>query len=562
MKETISKLICICLMIILIKIVLVLLVSTPTIYTDEYIYIKMAQNFFQDLNLKVHSIPTSNYHPIYPIIISISFISNNATVAYILMKILNVITSTLIIIPAYLFAKEFLDDKKSVVTATIITLLPMNFVFPAFIMAENMFYSLFLTSLYLIYKSLTTKSYKYDILAGISIALTYMTRFAGISLIIIVTLLLVYKLTKKEFGEIPKKITMGITALLSVSPWVIRNILLMGFSSKGLIGQYTNEISKQAINYPINIIYWIFLYGSYFLLASFIIIIFAFSNIKEKLKEEKMRIFTLLTIITLVTILVGTAQHATNSWPKETTDLPGLVGRPIGRYADTSLPILFLLGAISYYKYKKRDKKSERNILLASIPLIFLTSQLLYFKLLPANNITLTLLGSANEFMKSFLPPKVVIILLTAFLFLILFIIFLITKKSKLNILKPMTIVVLFSITTSAVAYGGIIYNSKTNWENNPQIELSRWIGDNINKNAKIVIDEDYCGVLTKTAYEVLCTKGKSTSLIALWILNPVDIKSIENTDAEYIITLKKLNLRLVKKTENNIYFYKNESMD
>lgn len=553
MNKTTKKLLIISILLIVIKLILSLFVSTPTIYSDEYLYMKMAQSFFQNLNLNIHNIQTSNYHPLYPIILSITYFTNNVQVAYILMKLLNAILSTLIIIPAYLFSKEFLDAKKSIITATIISILPMNFVFPSFIMAENIFYSLFLTSLYLIYKSFTEKNYKYDLLAGISIGLTFLSRFAAVSLIAIVIILLIYKIIKKDFFEIKKKTIIGITSLVIVSPWLIRNAINFGFTLRGLLGQYSIEITKQVNNYSLNIFYWILLYSAYFLLASFIIItIFAFSNIKEKLKDKKMKIFTIMAIITIIIIIIGAAQHAAKSALKEETDLPGLIGRPIGRYADTALPILYLLGIISYYKYTK-DKKSAKIIFLVSIPLILLSSQLLYFKLVPINNTTLTLLGVINLSLLKTLNQTYSIILTTLLILATTTLIYFLYKKSKI---KPLKLIVSILIITNLLAYSAIIYNSKTNWENHPQIELSKWISKNIDKKSRILIDEDYCDFFDKTKKEVLCTKGKSTTLTALWILNPVNINSIDN-EADYIITRKKLNLELIKETSNGIYLYK-----
>ena len=119
-----------------------------------------------------------------------------------------------------------------------------------------------------------------------------------------------------------------------------------------------------------------------------------------------------------------------------------------------------------------------------------------------------------------------------------------------------MSLIVGIFLITSLVAYAGIIYNSKIYWGNNPQIELSEWIKGNIDKNSKILIDEDDCGIFNKTSYKVLCTKGKSTALTGLWILNPISIKSI-NEETDYIVTTKELNLKIIKKTENNIYLYK-----
>lgn len=100
-------------------------------------------------------------------------------------------------------------------------------------------------------------------------------------------------------------------------------------------------------------------------------------------------------------------------------------------------------------------------------------------------------------------------------------------------------------------------YNSKTFWYNNPQEKLSLWIKENIPENSLILIDKDDCGEFNKDATKILCTDKKSTQLTALWIMNKVIVEPIDESNADYIITTKKLNLELIKNTENEIYLYK-----
>ena len=79
----------------------------------------------------------------------------------------------------------------------------------------------------------------------------------------------------------------------------------------------------------------------------------------------------------------------------------------------------------------------------------------------------------------------------------------------------------------------------------------------NIDENAVILIDENDCGTMSKEKTKVLCTAGKGGTLVGLWIKNPITIEKI-NLDSDYIITTNILNLELIKKTENDIYLYKN----
>ncbi len=557
MEKITKKLIIAFLIITLTKIALSLLVTTPTIFTDEYIYMKMAQSFFQNLNFNIHNIPTSNYPALYPIILSITYIFNNPTLSYILMKILNSIISSTIMIPSFLLAKEFIDKNKAIIPAILVGLLPMNFAFSPYIMSENLFYPLFMFSIYFIYKSFIKKGIKYDITAGILIGLTFLTKFAGISLVIITIALLVYKIYKKEHYEVHKKLIMGLVSLIVVSPWLIRNIALFGPSLKGIIGQYSSEVTKEVSYYFRSLIFWLIIYTSHIFLALWIIFPgLAFLNLKNKIKTYKNKIFVILIILTTMFILLGAAQHAAKSSIKEKTLIPNINGRPIGRYVDTALPILLIAALVTYYKY---NLKGLSKFTLISIIPIIIGSQLFYFQLLPANNISLTLFGIMKNILTKITNQHLGIIITTSLLIIGCIISYTLLQKKDIKKLKIIPILAIILILTSLASYSITIYSSKTYWENNPQIKLSKWLNKNIPKNEPILIDEEFCGVLNKENQGVLCTRGRSTTLIGVWITNPVFIKKINEPNYKYIITKRKLDLKLIQQTENNIYLYKKE---
>jgi asparagine N-glycosylation enzyme membrane subunit Stt3 len=557
MQKYTKRIIQISLLIILAKIIFISLISTPTIYTDEYVYIKMAQSFSENFNFNIHSIETDKYHPLYPIVLAISFIFKNTIVSYWLMKFLNIILSTLIIIPAYLIAKEFLDEKKSLISATIITILPMSFIFSGFIMAENLFYPLFLFSVYFMYKSYF--NIKYGVLAAIFIALTIFTRAAGISLILIyivsiIIIILSNKIIEKKSKLNKKTLIVSILVVLASSIWIIFRAIKFGFTPEGILGEYALEITKQNSYYLLNLLYWILIYSSYLMLASMIIFsIMVFTKFKEKINDKKFLALLVIVIISIFTIILGAANHAAQSDAKENTYLSNLNGRPIGRYVDTVLPLIFLIGLITYFKDHNKINKIAKILILI---FVLISSILFYFILLPANNISLTIWGSIQLILNSSMGIKGVILSLTLITLLSSYLIIRIYEKPifKLNILN---LTFIFLIITNILAASATIYNSKVYWETNPQIQLSKWMNENINSKSTILIDQDYCGNLDKSAHKVLCSNGKSTTLTGLWITNPIAINTLNLTQADYIITLKELDLELVKKTENNIYLYK-----
>jgi len=129
-----------------VKVVLSLFVSSPTIFSDEYYYFKMAQSIAYDGSIRVHGQSFYTYPPFYPLLLSLVSHFDNISFVYILVKILNAFLSTLLVFPAYLLARIFFSEKQSLFFATFTNLLPSHFSFTYYVMSENLFYPLFLFS--------------------------------------------------------------------------------------------------------------------------------------------------------------------------------------------------------------------------------------------------------------------------------------------------------------------------------------------------------------------------------------------------------------------------------
>ena len=105
MKKIIKQLFIFYLVVVLLKILLSSLIPSPSAYSDEYIYIKLARSFFFDFNFTIHNVMVDIYPPLYPMLLSISYISKDMTIVYFLMKVINALISSLIIIPAFLLSR-------------------------------------------------------------------------------------------------------------------------------------------------------------------------------------------------------------------------------------------------------------------------------------------------------------------------------------------------------------------------------------------------------------------------------------------------------------------------
>lgn len=237
MGRPFGKLVLFFVLLVILKAVIIPFIPAPSAPSDDYMYAKMAQSFFDHGTFSVDGVPTHQYPPLYPIMISLSYLANDMRVAFFFMKFINVILSSLIIFPAFFLAREFFDDHKSLLIAVIVSVLPATFSFSGFILAENLFYTLFLAAFYFVYKSFKEDSIKFDILAGIFIGLTFLTRVIALSLVVAVVVLFLCNLIGRKVGwyGFLNKVIMGVAFFITISPWLVRNGLLYGFTIEGFL---------------------------------------------------------------------------------------------------------------------------------------------------------------------------------------------------------------------------------------------------------------------------------------------------------------------------------------
>src|SRR3989344_4863019 len=177
------KLVIIFLIILLLKLVFIPFIQAPSAVNDEYVFSKMAQSFFYEGEFKVHEVPSSQYTPLYPIILSFSFLANNMQVVYTLMKLTNLIISSLVIFPAFLLAREFMKEKHALLSSVIIAFLPSHFIMSHFLLSENLFYPLFLLTFYFAYKAYTKNNLVNFLFLGILTGFSFLARPTAIAFI-------------------------------------------------------------------------------------------------------------------------------------------------------------------------------------------------------------------------------------------------------------------------------------------------------------------------------------------------------------------------------------------
>ncbi len=519
-------------LIILLKVALASLVPAPTVFSDEYVYSKIALSLTQGDGFSLHGTPTGFYPPLYPLLLTPAFLTSNMDLSYFLIKLINAILSTLIIIPAYLLLKEFLTKKQAETGAILTTILPATFAFTPAIMAENIVYPLTLTTIYLLYKTYTQDNLKWAALAGVAAGLTMLAKISAlifIPTVIIFTVIYGYKKQKKQV-YIKSTIILAIFTLMYL-PWMLRNFAHFGASINNILGGYTYEatiILNQTIGTATTALKalraanWFILYLGYTLLAGLIILpVYAIQWIIKN-RHNELALLTILT--TLATITIG-ANH--NVKAAIAQGIIG-VGRPIGRYIDMILPLIICVGFIAVHKEKTINLQEIKYSLIA---ITGYASILTLSPLFPINNISLTWLGVLEKV----LPLVAIGALLATTMYIAI----------KYADAIPKNTVIALSATlfllTSLGAVAIIDYNATTSWINHDHNLMGKYINENI--QGTILLDNTFEGQITKNTQEPLYqNQGDSfVTLIGFWTTN----KFVTKGQHDYLLTKQEKNLEL-----------------
>jgi len=530
--------------IVIIKVILSQFVQTISGFSDEYFYAKMARSFFVNMEFTVHNVQVAQYPPLYSILLSIAYIFKNMNYVYFFIKFINAILSSLIIFPAWLLSKEFLEEKKAFITSLLISILPSNFAFSPYIMAENLYYPLFLFAIYGIYKSTKPLNYKWPIITGIIAGLAYLTKISALVIpttFLITSLIIIFK-SKRYFFEIKKFLVFIIPFLSLASLWSIRNGYLFGFSLSGILGSYSqSELSHGFV--LDKLIIWIILYLGYLLLSSlFIYTIFSLQLIKKK---EYSNLLVISAITVILTIIMA-ANHNVGAISLNSFFL-WLPGRPLGRYVDVLMPLIVILGMIGL---NQKEKISKKWFFILS-PIVIFSSLLMFFPLFPLNNLSLSWLGvlsvGVNYFVNNLLIQWILFTIFISMLFLLIY------KFTKLNPKKIVLGTIIFFMLLGFLNYAIISYNSKTYWANGDQFKMGQFMNEFDPLPSNILLDSRYDATISKNdqtgIYQNL-SSSYSSSIIGFWLNDNLFIGNPEelNKDIDYIYTKTNLNKKLIKR--------------
>jgi len=525
---------------IVLKILISQLIVDVTSSYDSYFYSKMARSFWHDQVFMVNGEFSHQYPPLYPMAISPAYIFDDMIDITRATRIINVFISSLIVFPAFLLSKEFLDTKKSILVSTIVSGMAGNMSLVLHTYSENLYYPLLFFTLFLIYKSLLEIGYKFKIISGIFVGLCFLTKYTtGALFPAMLFVFIIISFCKKENSKIKKFLEgiknwliMSVFAAFIITPWLVRNGLHFGFSVSGMLG-YSNWIASSSTkfsqfigtssspvssspNYLYNLLIQIITNNAFIILGSGIIffgtlIVFLYNSLKTR--EKKELAIGLLLIFVIESYVLLTSWHGLkNAWYLN------------GRYSEPLLPLIVLIGYVSIAK-KKYIPRFHLIISIFLIPLSFLInldlSRTAIMKTLSISHF-ISIIKSKEFFIAIGLQPIIsstLLIKLLSILFLVIIIttiLFFIRKKNFKRLVAIGCILILSSSLISCVENVAIqYYSSKTEIS-----DMGSYLNSNISgKKITVLFDEksfsDRSGKIVQRA-------------IGSWINAPIKIEKIE----------------------------------
>jgi len=552
MKWSTKRLILLYLGLVIIKSVLSYLIASPGEFSDSYEYMKMARSFFFSQQFLIHGTPSHHYPPLYPMALSLSYIFNNPETVYFVMKIINSILSPLIIFPTYLLAKKFTSSKNSFIISSLVAFLPSNFSFSNYIMSENLLYPVFMFSIYFMYKVLKNKSLIWSVLTGIFIGLSTLTKDLGLVLLPIMFILYILNLFLKRPHNINfnKFFIVIFFFLITISPWLYRNYSFFGLSLFGIMGFYTTTALRfEAQNEfkLINIIVKFFMNVGLLILGSYILPFLKSLNFYKILKDKKdMTLFLTVIIITLAIV----SYHGLYA---SLINISWISGRPMGRYVDILLPLIFIMGIVSF----NQKTKIASWIYLSLIPVLIISSPLVLFPLFPVNNLSYSWIGVLKYALDLLFNFKIsTVLVLFSLFFLLLYSVSLKLLKIRLEKILSLFIILLFLV--NVLNFGITYHNSKTFWYEGEQMQLALKFSEIDKGESKILFDIESCTKdISKLDQSTLCEPSGGSTIMGVWLNNDIKVGSIGDlADVDIVISNRKLNLPVFLRSDN-VFIYR-----
>ncbi|MCX7736728.1 MAG: glycosyltransferase family 39 protein [Candidatus Kapabacteria bacterium] len=230
---------------VIIKIIFSFFIPGPEILGDEVYYKDLAWAFY---HLDVYKIKIAKVPYVYPFLLAPAFLFGDNF--HIAMYVINAFLSSLLVFPVWLLSRMFLERKYAILPAIISTFLPYHYTFPQTVMTENLFFPMFVMTVYAFFKARNELKEKWVVLFGVLLGLSLITRDQGFA--ILPAFFLIWWLPNEEKSPHPIK-TFGSRIWLFVLATCIAIIAFFPQVLMKASGDIIEFVSRKASGAPIQV---------------------------------------------------------------------------------------------------------------------------------------------------------------------------------------------------------------------------------------------------------------------------------------------------------------------
>ena len=520
-----------------------LLLVTATSYGplgsgDEMTYFDMAESFHRGF----FSIAQSHhYPPLYPLYFMPALVFG--TYAFDGIKLLNVLASSSVIFPVYFIARHFMGRKQSLLAVLLTCLIPYHLVFPRRILSENLFFPLFIWTVFITFAKPKNARMRlpWDLLNGAMLAVLYLTRYITLAAIPFFVLAWwvkpfegepgLFKPGWKKFGHL---VGMGAALLLTFSPWLIAG-LREGVNLKLVLGFGVASKTDPAQLTLYNLVIWIVLYASYYVLVAapvLNLLLAAFTQLDLKKWREDLGRLVFQVLALMAGFYLAVTRHSWRAYYNN--EAPSKI---MGRYLIVYSLLYIILAVIILVKFDRSRVKSKPKFIFWTgvFPMALIVfAQIVLFEdtIIHTDGNLFNALGSVDGFFTDILGPYFYVII--GLLYAVE--IYLLLQDKRKYLLPVLSAGLLIYYLAGYPGYYNILLDYQTYpWLSQQVAEQVRAAGkaDQASGNISVYIPSDYSSQDRVEIYNGLRVRGiDNANVYVLGTDAPEDMP----TDLGYII--------------------------
>jgi len=209
----------------LVRLAFVLLLGAHFYFDDEYEYWKMVTNFLSGKGLMVSETLKAYRPPVYPLFIAILV---NCGFGIVGIRIVQAIISAATSVLIYLLGKRVFSERIAILAGFIASFYPFFIFYTGFVLTETLFIFFMVAAVFSFIKIFDSRSVPvYGIITGLITGIAGLCRptmeaFFPFALIFVLFTVGSYR------SRLLKVLFVGIGFILALSPWIIRNFVVLG----------------------------------------------------------------------------------------------------------------------------------------------------------------------------------------------------------------------------------------------------------------------------------------------------------------------------------------------